>query len=132
MRKLSARYYAQIIWQVWLKAGAAERSDVVKAFIMLLHRDRTLKLMPRILEQVQRLEDQKNHVTRVKVEVTEQGVAIGVEHKLHDVLGPVATDVSVNPAIIGGAQVKIGDELIDGSIATQLQRLQHHLSTAKT
>jgi len=35
--------------------------------------------------------------------------------------------VSVNPALIGGMTVRIGDTLIDGSVATQLEKIEEQL-----
>jgi F0F1-type ATP synthase delta subunit len=33
----------------------------------------------------------------------------------------------VDPSIIGGVVVRVGDKLIDGSVTTQLQRLRQRL-----
>ena len=37
----------------------------------------------------------------------------------------VAGDLSVDPAILGGLVVKVGSQMIDGSIRTKLNNLAH-------
>lgn len=86
--------------------------------------------MPQIIHQVQILEDKAAGLTRVRTEVADSAAATGLEKKLSDVLGSVVVDVTVNPRLIAGLKVQISDELIDGSVATRLQRLQQHLSAA--
>jgi F-type H+-transporting ATPase subunit delta len=39
--------------------------------------------------------------------------------------GKVAVDLNVDPAILGGLVVKIGSQMIDGSIRTKLNNLAH-------
>jgi len=54
----------------------------------------------------------------------------GVKKRLEDKLGK---DVIVHPytdsSMIGGVKLRIGDQLIDGSIATRLRRLKQRLAT---
>jgi F-type H+-transporting ATPase subunit delta len=129
MRRLSAKHYAQTLWQAWQKTPAAQHEALLQAFLELLRDQRALKYASRILNQVQVLEDAANGVRRARVEAATaldpQQLAAG----LKAALGPVDVDFTVNPKLIGGLRVQIGDELIDASIATQLQNLQHHLST---
>ncbi|MCH4250146.1 MAG: F0F1 ATP synthase subunit delta [Microbacteriaceae bacterium] len=44
--------------------------------------------------------------------------------------GPVAIDGRVDPALVGGARVQIGAELIDASISARLEGLRHALAHA--
>lgn len=68
-------------------------------------------------------------IVRVAVPLTTE------EHqRLQDLLEkqfhrPLELDVEVNPSIIGGVWVRVGDEVIDGSVRGQLETLRHHLRT---
>lgn len=53
---------------------------------------------------------------------------LGIEQQLSQSLGKrVRATASVNPAILGGVIVRVGDRLLDGSVATRLKRLRREL-----
>ncbi len=68
-------------------------------------------------------------VVRVAVALTPE------EHqRLQDLLEklfhrPLQLDVEVTPSVIGGVWVRVGDEVIDGSVRGRLETLRHHLRT---
>jgi F-type H+-transporting ATPase subunit delta len=82
----------------------------------------------------QRMADE--HEGRIQAEVTsaielapEQVAAI--EKRLSDSLGmKVTVNLIVAPAIMGGLIIRVGDQLIDGSIRTRLRRLEQRLAGA--
>jgi F-type H+-transporting ATPase subunit delta len=39
----------------------------------------------------------------------------------------VSVEFSTDPAIVGGAAIRIGDHLVDGTVRTQLARLRQEL-----
>ena len=41
--------------------------------------------------------------------------------------GPVELDVQVDPSLLGGLVVRVGDRLIDGSVRSRLERLRNQL-----
>jgi len=40
---------------------------------------------------------------------------------------PVSVESEIDPQIIGGIWIRIGDQVIDGSLAGRLEMLRHHL-----
>ena len=127
MKRLSAKHYAEVLSAVWSKAPAAQHGLLLQAFVELLREQRALKLTPRILDHLQKLEDTTAGVKRVHVTAADTVDAKQLSQELSAKLGPVAVDVTVNPKLIAGLSIQIGDELIDATVATQLQRLHHHL-----
>ena len=54
------------------------------------------------------------------------------QQALADILGaylghPVSVVSEIDPQIIGGIWIRIGDQVIDGSLAGRLEMLRHHL-----
>ena len=59
-----------------------------------------------------------DQIEAIKARITS---AIGKEPVLHSY---------TDPAMLGGIKLRIGDQLIDGSVATRLRRLKHNLTTS--
>jgi F-type H+-transporting ATPase subunit delta len=52
----------------------------------------------------------------------------GLQRSLEQYVGrPVTLDVEIDPEIIGGVWVRIGDAVIDGSLRARLESLRQHL-----
>jgi F-type H+-transporting ATPase subunit delta len=100
-------------------------------FLQTLVRKRRQMLIPVIASEYDKLLD--IHEGRVHANVTvaretsDQDTA-RIAEQLSRVVGKtVVPHVSVNPAILGGVVVKIGDTVMDGSVRRRLARLKGHM-----
>ena len=91
-------------------------------------------LMDGIVEEYTRLADAA--AGRVRATATtavelQPGDSERLARELSERLGKeVRLEVKVDPAIIGGMVLQIGDRLVDASVATRLQQLRRRLATA--
>lgn len=78
-----------------------------------------------------RLEVEKRHATIESATELDHGAG---ERVLHDLRAKYGHDItatfSVNPALIGGLRIRIGDDVFDGSVQGRLARLEQELATA--
>ena len=100
---------------------------------LLLDKDRFTHLAG-IHAEFARLEEQHRGVQRVRV-VTALPLASDLEDKLTAKLAAltgktIALDKKVDPSVIGGVCVTLGDRIIDGTLATGLSRLRRTLEKA--
>jgi F-type H+-transporting ATPase subunit delta len=107
-----------------------ENQQVRNLVSLLLERDR-FDLLPDIAEVFREmlLEARGIVVARVKtaVELTPDELAL-VQQRLGAILGrTVELRTEVDPEIIGGIVAQIGDDLLDGSVRTQLADLRRRL-----
>lgn len=109
-------------------------SDVVYRFLQVVNSKGRLEELPAIVEAFSKLVDRKRGIIEVEAQVAvaldgaeakrvtdELGAALGGTVVLHQV---------VDPAVIGGMKLRIGDKLIDGSVATQLRKLKQKIVAA--
>jgi len=104
-----------------------------RAFVDLLAENGRLDYLPEIAERFEELKAEDQNVA--DVEVTSAVELDGPQRER--LAGALRTrlrrDVrlhcTVDPSLIGGAVVRSGDMLIDGSLATQLERLGTELTT---
>lgn len=103
-------------------------SDTVNKFLFLLLQKNRLDELPRIISNYRELADELSGVVRGTVTS-----ALPLEKERIDKLRAalehgtgkkVLLQVEVDPTLIGGVVTRIGDRLFDGSIKTQLDRIQ--------
>ncbi|MBI5404597.1 MAG: F0F1 ATP synthase subunit delta [Candidatus Kerfeldbacteria bacterium] len=128
MKRLSSRDYAKLLLTTVSDVSATQRSATVKRFLALLRRQRALKLLPRIVDHLQLLDDQRQERTRVTLTTAAPIDLHQLTKRLESVVGRVVVDVRTQPELLGGVTLRIADTELDGSVRTQLARLRTHLS----
>lgn len=113
------------------KVFSQELTDFVHKFLLLLVNKRRESLLPAIVQEFQNFVNQANQVIEAEVTTAlplleEEQQALADKLKMATRKN-VLIKVQLNPAILGGVIVKIGDKLIDGSVARQLQVLKTSL-----
>ena len=122
-RRISLENKSKIL-QVVLK-------DVLSEFgfelIFQLLNDGRVQLLEEIIKRVQFLIDSKNGAMKITVSTTSplndnelDDLVSGIEKKLEK---KIEMETIVDPDILGGVKFRIGNTIIDGSIATRLQKL---------
>ncbi len=103
-----------------------------KNFIIALAQNKRLALLPFINEQFQLLKAAKDRLVDVSVE-TAYPLQGSEQQLLEQALAKslnceIKLEASVNESLIGGAVIRAGDTVIDGSIKSKLSKLSDSLS----
>lgn len=112
--------------------AALDLSEGMRKFLgLVLSKDR-LGFLPQIEETYRRLADELSGVLRARITAAvaldaAQQQAIG-ESLAKQTGKKVALSVNVDPQLIGGVQAEIGGRLFDGSVRTQLKRIEESLT----
>jgi F-type H+-transporting ATPase subunit delta len=122
------------------KAGSLERifkgrvSDLVYRFLRVVNGKDRLEALPGIIRGYVRLLDEKNGIVEADVFVATsltdeqtQRVSAGLGRAIG---GRVVLHPFVDPELIGGMKVRVGDQLYDGSVSTQLRLMRDQLVSA--
>jgi F-type H+-transporting ATPase subunit delta len=96
---------------------------------LLLRRGR-IEDLPRVAEY-RRLDDARQGITHATAtsasELTHDQIRELTARLEQSTGGRIALDVEVDPSLLGGLVVRVGDRLIDGSVRGRLQRLRNQL-----
>ncbi|WP_225721387.1 F0F1 ATP synthase subunit delta [Candidatus Vallotiella sp. (ex Adelges kitamiensis)] len=99
-----------------------------KNFVQILVENHRVQLLPEISAQFIALNNTQAGFTDVTIEsafsIDEEGLfelVAALEHKFKRKLKPV---MQLNPTLIGGVRVTVGDEVLDASIHAQLAEMQ--------
>lgn len=130
--KLTPRQYAVALYESVAATAPSNRDSVLKQFIKLLAEKNRLSLLPRITEQLKNLERAEQGITLAQL-TTAKAWPASEAQKFKRALGKdLGTDIEletkVNPNILGGAVLQIGDTIIDGSISQSLKALKASLT----
>jgi F-type H+-transporting ATPase subunit delta len=100
-------------------------------FLQTLVRKRRQMLIPQIASEYDKLLDIHEGRLHANVTVAREASASDttrIGEQLSRVMGKnVVPHMNVNPAILGGVVVKIGDTVMDGSVRRRLARLKGHM-----
>ncbi len=107
-------------------------TDGPRNLVLLLIRRGRIELLPEVAAQLRRLHDQRQGIVGAIVTsaapMTDAEVDTLRERLAGMTGGRVNLDLKVDPDILGGVMVRIGDRLIDGSVRGRLERLRTRLA----
>lgn len=113
------------------KVLADRMSEVAVDFLLVLNQHDRLDLLQSIVVLCREMDDQQRG--RIAVEVTSaialnEQMTTRVREQLHQALSKEPVLVArVDPKLIGGLIVRVGDTVYDGSVATRLGQLQEQI-----
>ena len=119
----------QAVKAVGASAEVMRLDPITSNFLGVLAQNRRLRQLSQIIRAFNMLAAQHRGETTAEVTsahpLTDDQVN-ALKTNLKNRLGrDVAVDLSVDPAILGGLVVKVGSQMIDGSIRTKLNNLAH-------
>lgn len=106
-------------------------SKPVHNLVSLLLRRGRIEELPQVAARFRRLDDERQGITHATAtsaaELTQDEVRAITERLEASTGGRIALDVEVDPSLLGGLVVRVGDRLIDGSVRGRLERLRNQL-----
>jgi F-type H+-transporting ATPase subunit delta len=131
-RMISPTRRLEILGELFGKQGQAE--PLLTTFLLFLEEKRRLSLLPTILAEFEARYEKSRSILRVRVtsarplaEAQLQSIQQRLAARHHQ---QIIAETAVDPDLIGGFQIQIGDEVLDCSIETQLQKLNRKLAHA--
>jgi F-type H+-transporting ATPase subunit delta len=110
--------------------GSHASGPVLNLIQLLLRRGR-IEELPRVAEQFRRLDDERQGITQATATsataLTPDEVRAITARLEQSTGGRIELDVQVDPSLLGGLVVRVGDRLIDGSVRGRLERLRNQL-----
>lgn len=108
-------------------------SKPVLNLLQLLLRRGRMEELPRVAAEFRRLDDERQGIVHATVtaaaELTQDEIRELTARLERSTGGRIALDVEVDPSLLGGLVVRVGDRMIDGSVRGRLERLRNQLLT---
>ena len=110
--------------------GKAVSRPVLNLVLLQLRRGR-IEELPQVAAEFRRLDNARQGITEASATAAAELTPAEVEaitRRLEQLTGGrVELDVQVDPSLLGGVVVRVGDRLIDGSVRGRLERLRNRL-----
>ena len=122
--KFTLRQYADALSEATKDADELKLKSVIGNFVRLLARKGVLSKSPQIIEAYKKHRNEQEGIQEVAVTTarTCEGLEKYFERKTR-------VKQTIDPSLIGGAKIRIDDDVWDGSIRKRLQLLKEQLST---
>jgi len=127
--RISPKQYAQTLYDLTDGKSKPDISKSVADFARYLHKERKLKLADRIIEQFGKIYNNEKNIVEAEVRTAEK-LSAGTEKKVKEYVEKkynakeVVLKNIVDESVKGGIIVKVGDEVMDGSLRGKLERLR--------
>ncbi len=112
--------------------GKEVRRPVVNLVLLLLRRGR-IELLPRVADEFERLDHARRGITSAiatSAAPLEPAEVRALTARLEALSGgTVELERRVDPSLLGGVVVQLGDRLVDGSVRGRLERLRQRLAS---
>ncbi len=122
MKRLTVREWVTFLKEITAEATERDVPKWLGEFMRVVRVRRALKLLPRIIAAYKEAADTESGTVRI-----ETWAARALPNQITEALQKLGTDVvidhTINPLLIGGLKLKVGDVIIDGTIATRLKKL---------
>ena len=106
-------------------------SQPVQNLIQFMLRRRRIEDVPRVAAEFRRLDDDRQGITHATATsaapLTPDETRALTERLEQSTGGRIALDTEVDPSLLGGLVVRVGDLLMDGSVRGRLERLRNQL-----
>ncbi len=106
-------------------------SQPVRNLILLMLRRGRIEALARVVNEFRRLDDARQGITRANAtsaaELSSDEIQALTRRLEESTGGRIALDTAIDPDLLGGLVVRVGDRMIDGSVRGRLERLRNRL-----
>ena len=131
--KISVKQYAEGLYEAAKNKSPKEIDGVISNFVKVLAKNNQLRLKGKIIEKFQEIYNRENNIVEAEITSREElgedvrkhlRIYVSTRYKAEKVV----LIEKVDELITGGIIIKVGDEVMDGSVVRQLNELKKKLS----
>lgn len=132
--RVSAKQYAKLLFEITENKNNNELDQVLSRFVGLLARNNQIRMVENIVDNFSEIFDKNNSTVTAYVSSI-AGIDTETEEKIKSVVRKkygfekVLIENKIIPEITGGIVIRVGDEILDGSVFGQIERIRMELKS---
>lgn len=127
MAKLLTKQYGKILFESTKGLKGAELESVTKNFLLFLQSKQMLGKVDQIMREYETYAKEAEGIKMIKIVSARELSASAVKEISTHFGEKVEATVTIDPKLLGGVMVKTENEIFDGSIKGQLEKLKQKL-----
>ncbi len=127
MAKLLTRQYGKILFESTKGLKGAELDGVIKNFLLFLQSKQMLGKADRIMKEYETYAKQAEGIQMIEIMSARELSESSIKQISKHFGEKVEASVTIDPTLLGGIMVKTENEIFDGSIKGQLEKLKTQL-----
>lgn len=127
------KQYAVCLYEATIDLTEAKLKPVLEKFVSLLYQNNDLSKVGRVIKVYREYYNRQQGIKEIKIYLAREMKGIEtVYHSLERKFSPVRieTKVKIQSNLIGGARIRIEDDVIDGSVKRNLETMRELLANA--
>lgn len=128
-KKIIPKQYAVLLYEITKDLRKTEVKEKISKFVRFLVKNNHLSLVEKIIEEFKTYTKKQEGVQEVEL-VSARPIGIKIRQRLINILNrknKIELKEKIDPGLLGGMVIKIGDTMIDGSIRRRLNILSDKL-----
>jgi len=125
--KISSKQYAIALFESTRHLSEEKVGEMVKNFVAVLKKNNDLSLGNKVIEEYQNYSRRQKGIAKIQI-TTGKKIDSDIINVLTQKLEQsIEIEQKVDTSIIGGAVIRTGDVLIDGSVRKRLEELRNRI-----
>jgi F-type H+-transporting ATPase subunit delta len=132
--KVSVKQYAQSLYEATMEKKHPEIDGALSNFVKVLAKNGQMKFKNNIIKKFQEIYNRENGIVEAEV-ISREKMSRELRNKVSNYVSKkygsekVILNEKINENIQGGIIIRVGDEVMDGSIHSQLNKLKNFLAS---
>ncbi len=127
MAKLLTKQYGKILFESTKGLKGAELDGVIKNFLTFLQNKQMLSKSDRIMKEYEKYAKEAEGIKMIEIVSARELTPSAIKEISKHFGEKVEATVTIDPKLLGGVLVKTENEIFDGSIKGQLEKLKNQL-----
>lgn len=134
MTTISINNLARAIYESSLHKDGKELDVVTKNAVVLISKKHLLSKSKEILAQLEKIIDKNEEIVRAKISSKEK-ISKKIVDEIEDFIKKrykaknTLLEFVIDPKLLGGIKIEIGDEIIDTTLKNRIKKLENYLIT---